>query len=58
MVVTDIHYLKQLEIMNNWEKDVWKTIQHKLKQEKQYEQTYLATIQRKYDKQGSSEHAT
>jgi len=35
--------------MNNWEKDVWKTIQHKLKQEKQYEQTYLATIQRQHD---------
>ena len=44
--------------MNNWEKDVWKTIQHKLKQEKQYEQTYLATIQRKYDKRRSRKHIT
>ena len=44
--------------MNNWEKDVWKTIQHKLKQEKQDQQTYLAAIQRQHDKQGSSKHAT
>ena len=42
--------------MNNWEKDVWKTIQYKLKQDKEYEQTYLAAIQRQYDKRRSSKH--
>ena len=36
--------------MNNWEKDIWKTIQYKLKKDKEYEQTYLAAIQRQHDK--------
>ena len=44
--------------MNNCEKDVWKTIQHILKQEKKYEQTYLAAIQRKHDKRRGSKHPT
>ena len=40
--------------MNNWEKDIWKTIQYKLKKDKEYEQTYLAAIQRQHDKRRSS----
>jgi len=40
--------------MNNWEKDVWKTIQNKLKQEQKYEQAYLEAISSKYDKRRSS----
>ena len=40
--------------MNNWEKDVWKTIQYKLKQDKEYEQTYLAAIQRQSNIDGGS----
>ena len=39
--------------MNNWEKDIWKTIQYKLKQEKKYEQTYLETIRTKLNKRRS-----
>jgi hypothetical protein len=42
--------------MNNWEKDVWKTIQYKLKQDKEYEQTYLEAIRTKPDKRRSSKH--
>ena len=42
--------------MNNWEKDVWKTIQYKLKQDKEHEQTYLETIRTKPNKQRSSKH--
>jgi len=40
--------------MSDWEKDIWKTIQHKLKQEKKYEQTYLEAIRSKHDKRRSS----
>ena len=40
--------------MNNWEKDVWKTIQHKLKRDKKYEQTYLEIIRTKPNKRRSS----
>ena len=54
LVVTDIHYLIVYVIMNNWEKDIWKTIQYKLKKDKEYEQTYLAAIQRQHDKRRSS----
>ena len=39
--------------MNNWEKDVWKTIQHKLKQEQKYEQAYLEAVSSKHDKRRS-----
>ena len=40
--------------MNNWEKDVWKTIQHKLKQEQKYEQAYLEAISSNRDKRRNS----
>tara|TARA_R100001163_G_C5010806_1_gene156788 strand:- start:793 stop:906 length:114 start_codon:yes stop_codon:yes gene_type:complete len=30
--------------MDNWEKDVWKTIQEKLKEEKSYEKIYWNAI--------------
>ena len=46
--------LNVFAIMNNWEKDVWKTIQHKLKRDKKYEQTYLEAIRTKPDKRRSS----
>ena len=42
--------------MNNWEKDVWKTIQYKIKQDKEYEQTYLEAVRSKHDKRRSSKH--
>ena len=40
--------------MSNWEKDVWKTIQYKLKKEREYEQAYLEAISSKHDKRRSS----
>ena len=49
-VVTDIHYLNVLEIMNDSLADrYFSIIQKQIKDE----QTYLATIQRQYDKRRS-----
>jgi hypothetical protein len=39
--------------MSSFER-LWKKIQHKLKQDKQYEQAYLEAISSKYDKRRSS----
>ena len=51
LVVTDIHYLKQLEIMNDSLGDrYFNIIQKQIKDE----QTYLAAIQRKHDFRRSS----
>jgi len=52
LVVTDIHYLKQLEIMNDSLGDrYFNIIQKQIKDE----QTYLETIQRQYDKSRGSD---
>jgi len=49
-VATDTHYLKLLEIMNDSLADrYFSIIQKQIKDE----QTYLATIQRQYDKRRS-----
>ena len=51
LVVTDTHYLNALEIMNDSLTDrYFNIIQKQIKDE----QTYLATIQRQYDKLRSS----
>jgi len=39
--ILDIYETKT---MNNWEKDIWKTIQQKLKEEKSYEKIYWDAI--------------
>ena len=55
LVATDIHYLNVLEIMNDSLADrYFGIIQKQIKNE----QTYLAIIQRQYDKRRSRKHIT
>ena len=55
LVATDIHYSNVLEIMNDsLANRYFGIIQKQIKNEK----TYLATIQRQYDKRRSRKHIT